>query len=303
MPPRIRFSRPAIAAAMLLSPVAGQGAGQPLPSVDNDWFRAWPPASVAFSFPSTVHRGDTPLGEVDTLEFRATYIESVRFREEIDWLLGVDGHRLQSSVPPGAPIPNALQAIAPVLGLDWRFDERWRARLEWRPGLYSDFAEITDDDVNLPASIDLSYTIHPGLLVGAQLSVNPRREFPVLGAGGVRWRFADGWLLSLWFPRPRLEFVVTDQVTLFGGVTFSGNTFVVADDFGTSRGRPELDGETVDFQEVRAGGGIRYTVRDRLGLELSGGWTIDRRYDFHQRDLLLNGDGAPYLQFALGLLF
>ena len=92
-------------------------------------------------------------------------------------------------------------------------------------------------------------------------------------------------------------------VTFFAGATFSGGTYVVADDFGSRRGRSDLDAQPVDFQEVRVGGGLRYTFNDRLGIELGGGWTVDRRYHFRERHLLLNGDGAPYVQLSFGLMF
>jgi len=133
--------------------------------------------------------------------------------------------------------------------------------------------------------------------------VNAQRDSPLLGGAGVRWKFADDWLLSLWFPRPRIEFKATDNVTVFAGATFTGGSYVVADDFGSRRGRPDLDGEAVDFQEVRVGAGLRYVIKQKLGVELGGGWTVDRRYQFHERDLLLNGDGTPYVQLSFGLMF
>jgi Domain of unknown function (DUF6268) len=271
--------------------------------VDNDWFRAWPPAGVTYSFPSTIYQGNTRLGDIDTLEFHATYIQSVKVNNDFKWLVGADWYRQQASVPSGAPIPNTLQSAAAVLGFDWRFRERWRARLEVQPGIYSDFRDISSDDINAPFSIEASYSINPNLLIGGQLSVNARRDSPLLGGAGVRWKFADDWLLSLWFPRPRIEFNATDNVTLFAGAAFTGGTYVVADDFGSRRGRSNLDGQAVDYQEVRVGGGLRYTFKDKLGIELGGGWTVDRRYHFHERNLLLNGDGAPYVQLSLGLMF
>jgi hypothetical protein len=35
--------------------------------VDNDWFRAWPPASVTYSFPSTIRQSSNRLGDINTL--------------------------------------------------------------------------------------------------------------------------------------------------------------------------------------------------------------------------------------------
>jgi hypothetical protein len=281
----------------------GLGAADFSGEVDNDWFRAWPPASVAYSAPSSIHRGGTRLGDLETLEFHATFVQPLRIRDQFSWLIGADWQRVQASVPAGAPIPNTLQSTAAVLGFDWRPAERWRARLEVLPGVFGDFGDIGGEDFNAPVSVEVSRQLNPALLIGAQLSVNARRDSPVLGGAGVRWKFADDWLLSLWFPRPRIEFSPARRVTLFVGATFTGGTFVVAEDFGTRRGRAELDGQAVDYQEIRTGFGLRYTVAGKLGLELGGGWTVDRRYHFHERDVLLNGEGAPFVQGAFGLQF
>ena len=59
----------------------------------------------------------------------------------------------------------------------------------------------------------------------------------------------------------------------------------------------------MDFQETRVGGGVRWTTRQKLAVEFSGGWTLARQFNFHQRDLELQGDGAPYVQIGLGLKF
>jgi hypothetical protein len=303
MKPRVHSTLPAALAMTPWLAVASAGAAGSESAVDNDWFRAWPPAGVSYSFPSAIHQGGAPLGDIDTLEFRATYIQSVKLNEDFNWLVGADWYRQQASVPSGAPVPNTLQSAAAVLGFDWRPADHWRARLEVSPGFYSDFRDVSGQDINAPFHVEVSYSLSPHLLLGGQLNVNARRDSPLLGGAGVRWKFAEDWLLSLWFPRPRLEFAATERVTFFAGATFTGGTFVVAEDFGTRRGRPELDGEAVDFQEVRVGGGLRFTIQDQLGLELGGGWTVDRRYHFHERDLLLNGDGAPYAQFSFGFQF
>jgi major membrane immunogen (membrane-anchored lipoprotein) len=59
----------------------------------------------------------------------------------------------------------------------------------------------------------------------------------------------------------------------------------------------------VDFREIRVGGGVRYTIKQKLAIEISGGVTVDRRYDFHKRDLEFKSDAAPYVQIGFGLKF
>lgn len=292
-----------LAASHLLAAGASLAAENLPSNVEDEWFRAWPPASVTYSFPSEVKQGGTRFGDLNTIEFHATYIESVKQSDKFNWLLGADWQRIQASVPSGAPLPNTLQSASAVIGFDWFFGDRWRARLEVVPGVYSDFQDVSGDDVNAPFNIEVSYAFGPNLLVGGQLNVNARRESPVVGAVGVRWKFAEDWMLSLWFPRPRIEYFAAEKVTLFGGANFVGVTFVVEDDFGRNHNQPNLEGQAVDFQEIRVGGGVRYTIKRELAVEISGGLTVDRRYDFHERDLEFKSDAAPYVQIGFGLKF
>jgi hypothetical protein len=297
---------PIVSALLVVAPFSGPAAGGAdigHSGVDNDWFRAWPPASVAYSFPSALRQGNTRLGDIDTLELHAAFIQSVRVNKDFEWLVGADWYRQQAGVPSGASVPDTLQSAAAVLGFDWRFRERWGARLEVFPGVYSDFAGISGADVNAPFVTELSYSISPNLLIGGQVTFNARREVPVLGTPGIRWRFAEEWLLSVWFPRPRVEFSASERVTLFAGATIVGGTFAVEDFPGAGPGGSGRDQAFLDYREIRVGGGLRYVIREKLGLEVGGGWTLDRRYDFHSSGVEQEADGAAYVQFSFGLMF
>ncbi|MBL9174882.1 MAG: hypothetical protein JNL10_15195 [Verrucomicrobiales bacterium] len=272
-------------------------------NVENEWFRAWPPASVSYSFPTAVRQDGVDLGELGTTILHATYIQSVEHSDHFRWLLGGQWQRVQSGVPSGVPIPETLQSAAAVVGFDWFFHEGWRARLEVFPGIYSDFQDVGGEDLNAPFTVEVSYALGPDLLLGGQLNVNGRREAPVLGAVGVRWRFAEDWLLSLWFPRPRLEYFPAEGVTLFASANIVAGAYVVAEDFGRDPGHSDLGGQTVDFRQVQVGGGLRYNLRQKLAIELSGGWTLEQRYDFYDRGLDFESGGTPYVQIGFGLTF
>ncbi|MBN8247710.1 MAG: hypothetical protein J0L84_09735 [Verrucomicrobia bacterium] len=117
-------------------------------NVENPWFRAWPSASVSYSFPTEVRQDGVGLGELDTTLYHATYIQSVTQSERFHWLLGGQWQRVQAGVPSGVPIPETLQSAAAVIGFDWFFHEGWRARLEVFPGVYSDFEDFSGADHN-----------------------------------------------------------------------------------------------------------------------------------------------------------
>ena len=55
--------------------------------------------------------------------------------------------------------------------------------------------------------------------------------------------------------------------------------------------------------EIRVGGGVRYTIKKKLAVEISSGLTVDRRDDFHDRNLEFKSDTALYVQIGFGLRF
>lgn len=265
--------------------------------------RGGSPAEVIHTAGARLRGEGRRFGDLDTLEFHATYVETLRLNDSFDVLAGADWRRLQTGVPDRAPVPRTLQSAALVLGGNWRIRDRWHARLEVLPGVYSDFEDISGRDFNAPFSVEVSYRFNDNLTAGLQASVDARREFPAVAFPGVRWRISDRWTLNAWIPRPQLEYRAADFATLFAGAQFSGGTYVVAENFGRRRGVRALDGEAVDFQETRVGGGVRFQWAGRLTGEISGGLALDRRYNFHGRDYELRTASAPFVQAGLGISF
>ena len=72
---------------------------------------------------------------------------------------------------------------------------------------------------------------------------------------------------------------------------------------GVSRARPELDDQNVGYRELSAGAGARWQLAPNVAFSASVGWLFDRRFEFDDRNLLLNGDGAATFQISLSGTF
>ena len=271
----------------------GQGGG---PSSDFN-------AEISYSVPSTVSRGNTKLGDIDALQSHIGYQLRLGSPTNLQWSVGFDWQRYGFGVPSGSPIPNTLQAFAFTLGINWPFAEKWNFRLQVAPGVYSDFHDFSSGDINAPVTAALTYSVNPKLQIIGQFNADARREFPIVAFVGARWQFAEKWTMLALFPRPRVEYQATDALALYAGGGFYGGAFRVAENFGRTHGQSNLDGQIVNYREIRAGAGLRYSLGRRLSGELEGGWMIDRRFHFDDRHLLLNGDGAPYVSAFLSLPF
>jgi hypothetical protein len=248
---------------------------------------------------AALNRGNTVLGDLDASWLRAGY--SVRFdtSPSYSWSVGLQWDHARFDAPAGAPVPEDIYGLSVRLISNWRVNERWFVRSDLRPGLYTDFEDISGGDFNVPVTVAVGYEVNPDLQVLFAVNVDLRREFPVVGGPGVIWRFADGWRLSLLIPRPQIEFTASESVTLFAGGELRATAIRVAEDFGTTVGNPVLNDDQVTYRELRVGGGVRWDLNRLFRLTVEGGYALDRRFEFDRGNVLLNGDGAPY--FTVGV--
>lgn len=246
-----------------------------------------------------LRRGGALMGDMDASWLRAGWSAGFAASPDYQWSVGLQWDHVRFDVPGGAPMPEDIYGLALRLGSNWRLGERWNLRSEARPGLYTDFEDISGGDFNVPFTVALGYTVNPDLQVLVAVNVDARREFPVVGGPGVIWRFAEGWRLSLVIPRPQIEFAVTPSLTLFAGGELRATAVRVSEDFGTARAEPVLDDDQLTYRELRVGGGARWQFSRRFRLTVEGGQVLDRRLEFDRGDVLLNGDGAPYFTVAL----
>jgi len=255
-------------------------------------------ADISFTGSSAIAEGTVSRGDLEHQSFRIDGVRTIGLDRGAAILVGGSWRRLDFS---GAtfPIPESLTAMALKLGYSRPLNQQWSLRAEIDPGLYSDFEDISGDDFNAPIGLRMVYAASRELQWLFGLNVDLRSSNPVIGGFGVRWQFAKDWTLLFLIPEPRIEYAVSPTVRIFGGASLRGGTFRVAEDYGRARGRPELDNQDIDFREISAGVGVRWQLQPGLNLTASGGWSIDRRFEFEERNLLLNGDGAPTFQLAL----
>ena len=84
----------------------------------------------------------------------------------MEWLLGVNWQRFDSSKPAGAPLLSSLQSAEVVLGADWQINDRWHMRGELLPGIYSDFRDFSAADFSTPLVGEVSYRFNARLEAG-----------------------------------------------------------------------------------------------------------------------------------------
>ncbi|MBL9169062.1 MAG: hypothetical protein JNN07_15080 [Verrucomicrobiales bacterium] len=253
----------------------------------------------SYSAASDVVAGSAVVGEVETVHSKLDWLGTWRSSESFSWLTGAKWGRFGFDAPAGALIPDDVHSIALLVGAEWKFREGWFTRLEVEPGVYTDGEDFSSDDLNAPVALRLGYSPHERLTWVVAVRVDPRSDIPVIGGPGIRWKFHPDWTLNLLLPRPRIEYAISESVTLFAGGEITGGTWRVAEDFGTRRSDTRFDNDVLDYREIRVGVGARWKVAPGWRLTADAGWAVDRRFTFDRERLLLNGDGAPYLQAGI----
>jgi hypothetical protein len=284
-------------AALLIAPafvcaqttVAPRAPAQPLETV------------IEFSYAGSagIAEGTQPLGRISGSQSRVAAVRTHALDTESAWLFGASWQRLDFSPPAGAPIPTELTALALKLGYTRQLNPAWDLRLEIDPGLYSDLHDLSGGDFNAPCSLRLVRTVSREFQWLIGLDVDLRSGTPVMVGGGARWQITPNCTLLLVVPSPRVEWTVSPSLAFFVGAGYHSSAYRVANDFGRRHARPELDAQIVDYREISAGAGLRWQLTPAVTVHAGAGWMFDRRFQYADRNLLLNGDGAATAQLTV----
>ena len=258
-------------------------------------------AEFSITSGSSTRLGNDRQGDVAALTGLVREVVSTRLGQGPILRLGFGWERFSFALPNSAPLPNTLQSLSAVVGLDLQLFDSWLVRLEAQPGFYSGSGDFSARDFNVPFVIGGSYIASADLQWVLGVSVDVNRAIPVFPAVGVRWKFAGQWVLNAILPRPRLEYSVSKDLTLFGGADLRGATYRVSRDFGDTHGDARLNRAVVDLTEIRAGIGASWKVSSWLQADLETGCVAYRDFNFHRADTNYESKGAAaYGQLVIG---
>ena len=304
---------------------AGTGGGNPGPSVDLN------PASPSLSYEfdvqdayvgqGDVERGGYSVRDFEENDFLARFIFTPRIKfgilrlgasyERYDFNIddnsqfrnGIQGGRL--GLPLGAELPDRLQAANFIVGLDTEFSESLLIRIEAHPGWYGSASDLfRGDNFRVPFIAGMTYVYSPTLQFTLGVGVNFEGKYPVLPGGGVRWQFAPKWVLNAVVPKPRLEYELNRNFTVYGGAEIKSDTYKSNDRFGDAAGDGRFNNAYLTYSEVRAGLGFDWKIARGVTLSAEGGYLPYRTFDYSRVHVRYREDGgAPYGGVALKAAF
>jgi hypothetical protein len=219
--------------------------------------------------------------------------------------IGAEWERFSFGLPDHAALPDTLQSVSMIVGLDMQFSDSIIIRAEGQPGVYdAEFDNLGWDNFNLPFLIGGTYIYSPNLQLVLGVSVDIERKYPVLPAAGLRWKIASQWLLEAVLPTPRLQYEMNKDVSLYVGGTVKQTSYRVDDDFGSANGIPRLNHAILTYSEIRTGGGFDWKISPIVTFTGEVGYQPYRNFDFYRAEVRYHQDGgAPYGMISLHSAF
>jgi len=262
-------------------------------------------ADGAFIGRGSVDLGNKTVGIFKEVASSATFVLSDQISNPFILRLGVDWDRFAFNTSNRlTPLPASVDAVDAVIGGDIQLTSALLIRIEAHPGIYGSFSEVTGRDFNVPIRIGASYFKSDNLIYIAGLSIDVNSTWPVIPAVGIYWKVSDNWVINGVAPRPQLQYILSDKLTLFVGADLQTETFRVDSEFGTSRGIPKLNHAILDFWEIRGGAGFTWAITGKIKLELEGGAVPYRQFDFNRADFNMSSSSwSPYIRLGLSASF
>ena len=201
-----------------------------------------------------------------------------------------------------APVPNHLQSLSGVIGIDFMHGSDVGAFIQVRPGFYTqnDFGISSFD---IPITLGRIFVLKQDQLY-VFAGVNAaflRGGYPVIPLVGVIWIPNDQWRVSAVLPEPRLIYSPTKNLDFYLGGEFAGGSFRT--DTNDNITPHKLSGAQVDFTDYRAGLGLTYTVNSSFSVDAGAGYSIQRHFAFHRAGENFRTDPSPFLRLELKASF
>jgi hypothetical protein len=254
----------------------------------------------SYVFGSDLHRKGS-FGDQDAIQNSFSYTHRFLLHDHLYWHVGIAYDRFDFGTT-GAPVPDHLQSVSAVIGIDYMHNDDVGAFIQIRPGFYTE-NDFDDASFDVPITVARIWVLKPDqlyLFTGVNAAFL-RGRFPVIPLAGLIWEPNDKWKVLGLLPEPRVIYSPNDKWDFWAGGELAGGAFRTDRQNGINPS--QLNGAQVDYSEYRVGGGFIFSPCDNVSVDLGGGYAIQRQFDFHRAGLKYKADGAPYLRLEFKAKF
>lgn len=254
----------------------------------------------SYVFASDLHRGGS-FGDQYEVHNAFSYGHRFFLSGHLYLHLGISYDRFDFGST-GAPVPEHLQSVASTIGIDYMHNNDVGAFIQVQPGFYTE-NNFESSSFDAPITIGRIFVLQPDKLytfIGVNSSFL-RGRFPVIPLAGLIWMPNDKWKFLGILPEPRVIYSPCDKLDLWVGGQLTGGSFRT--DRNDTIVPHKLSNAQVDYSDYRVGGGLIYSPCNAISINLGGGYSIQRSFDFYRADVTYKTDPAPYLRLEFNAKF
>jgi len=261
-------------------------------------------AEVGYVGSGDVSGSDLNNGSVSSIDSTVRYTYGHRIGRALTLGAGFEWQRFSFGFEDSfGLLPNTLQSVSAIFSVEMFFSEQWFAFMAVRPGLFSDFEDISTADFNFTGLALGIYRPYPELTFFGGVTLDINRDFPVVPVVGLRWLFAEDWMLELAAPRSRIKYDFAPGWRVFGVAGYKGDAYRTGESFGSDSIWPLFDNAWLTYREVRVGAGVGYKWNDTIDARLEAGAAVFRQFNYDRIGIDLTADPAPYVSGAISFRF
>lgn len=214
---------------------------------------------------------DAPATDVLMNQIATAYRHEVRLADRYLLTLRPFYDMVFFSGPGGIDIPDQVYTVAIELQGDIHINEQFGLSLGFTPGFWTDFVQVNEHDVRLPARVLGTARISENLVAAAGVEFTDNIRGNLLPAGGLLWRINDRTELELMYPRSRLVYYWHQALSFY----------LVAERISTTWHIRSVAGdEDFEYRDLHVLLGTQFEAWRRAGLFLEVGGTLNRRFRF-----------------------
>lgn len=254
----------------------------------------------AYVFESDLNHGGS-FGQQDELQTSFEYGHRILLRGNFYLHLGIAYDRYDFGST-AAPVPNHLQGLAGVFGVDYMHGKDVGAFFQVRPGFYFQ-NDINISSFDVPITLGSIFVVKEDvfyIFAGAHASFL-YGGFPVLPLAGFVWIPSEKVRLMALLPEPKLIYSPNKKLDLWVGGEFAGGSFRTDRNEGIQPGK--LRGAQVDFLDYRGGLGLKYALSNNFSVDLGAGVSVQRNFNFDRAGEIYRTDPSPYIRLTMSAEF
>jgi len=243
-------------------------------------------------------------GEVSSIDSLVRYSYGHRFGRAFTLGLGFEWQRFSFGYEDSfGLLPNTLQSVSAIVSAEMFFSKQWLAFAAIRPGIFSDWEDISTDDFSMSGLVVTAYRQSETLTWFGGFTFDLHRDFPVIPVIGLRWKFAPDWQLELAAPRSSIRYEFMPGWEVFGVAGYKGDAYRLGKTFGSDSVWPILNNAWLTYREVRTGAGVKYSWNDTVEFRVEGGAVVWRQFNYDSIGVDLTADPAPFVSAGLNIRF